>query len=62
MTPTPHPRSDRPETGRMLLRAGDRSLDLVSGDVVAMEVGLTHAADAQVDTAFLLTIVEGGLR
>lgn len=49
-------------SGRMVLRAGDRSLELVSGDVVAMEAGLTHAADAQEDTAFLLTIVEGGSR
>jgi quercetin dioxygenase-like cupin family protein len=49
-------------SGRMTLRVGDRSLDLVSGDVVAMEAGLAHAADAQEDTAFLLTIVEGGPR
>ena len=47
-------------SGRMRLRARDRSLELVSGDVVAMEAGLTHAAEAQEDTAFLLTIVEGG--
>jgi hypothetical protein len=46
----------------MTLRVGDRSLDLGSGDVVAMEAGLAHADDAQEDTAFLLTIVEGGPR
>ena len=49
-------------SGRMTFRAGDRSLDLASGDLVAMEAGLAHAAEAQEDTAFLLTIVEGGAR
>lgn len=41
-------------SGRMTLRAGDRALDLVSGDVVSMEAALAHAADAQDDTVFLL--------
>jgi quercetin dioxygenase-like cupin family protein len=46
--------------GRMVLRVGDRSLDLGPGDVVSMQPGLTHAAEATVDSAFLLTLVETG--
>ena len=42
----------------MVLRVGDRSLDLEPGEIVTMEPGLTHAGEAAVDTAFLLTLVE----
>lgn len=45
-------------SGRMILRVGDRSLDLGPGEVVTMEPGLTHAGEAKADTAFLLTLVE----
>ena len=47
-------------SGRMVVRVGDRSLDLGPGEVVTMEPGLTHAGEARADTAFLLTLVEGG--
>ena len=49
-------------SGRMTFRLGDRSFDLVSGDVVAMEARLAHEAEAREDSAFLLTIIEGGSR
>ena len=42
----------------MVLRVGDRSLDLGPGEVVTMEAGLTHSGEARADTAFLLTLVE----
>ena len=45
-------------SGRMVLRVGDRSLDLGPGEVVTMEAGLTHSGEARADTAFLLTLVE----
>jgi quercetin dioxygenase-like cupin family protein len=44
--------------GRMVLRADERSLDLAPGDVVTLEAGLPHAAEAVDDAVFLLTIVE----
>jgi quercetin dioxygenase-like cupin family protein len=47
-------------SGRMIVRFGDRSLELGPGEVVTMEPGLTHAGEARADTAFLLTLVEGG--
>ena len=47
-------------SGRMAVRVGDRSLELGSGEVLTMEPGLTHAGEARADTAFLLTLVEGG--
>jgi quercetin dioxygenase-like cupin family protein len=46
-------------SGRMVVRVGDRSLELGPGEVVTMEPGLTHAGEARADTAFLLTLVEG---
>jgi len=46
-------------SGRMVLRAGERPLELGPGDVVTMEAGLAHAAEALADTAFLLTLAEG---
>ena len=48
-------------SGGMVLRIGDRSLELGPGDVVTMEPGLTHAGEALSDTAFLLTLVEAGV-
>lgn len=47
-------------TGRLILRVGDRSLELGPGEVVTMEPRLTHAAEARSDTAFLLTLAETG--
>ena len=49
-------------SGRMALRAGDRSLELGPGEVVIMEPGLRHAAEARADTAFLLTVAADGSR
>lgn len=49
-------------SGRMVLRLGERSLELGPGDVVTMEPGLAHAGEARADTAFLLTRVEDGSR
>jgi quercetin dioxygenase-like cupin family protein len=45
-------------SGRMMLRAAGQALELGSGDVVTMEAGLVHAAEALTDTVFLLTLVE----
>jgi quercetin dioxygenase-like cupin family protein len=45
-------------SGRMTLRVDDRPLELGPGDVVTMEAGLTHSAEALADTAFLLTLAE----
>lgn len=45
-------------SGGMVLRIGDRSLELAPGDVVTMKPGLIHAGEALADTAFLLTLVE----
>lgn len=45
-------------SGRMRLRAAGQVLELGSGDVVTMEAGLAHAAEALADTVFLLTIAE----
>jgi len=47
-------------SGLMIVRVGDRSLELEAGDVVTMEPDLTHACEARADTAFLLTLVEDG--
>ena len=47
-------------SGGMVVHVSDRSLELGPGDVVTMEPGLTHAGEARADTAFLLTLVEGG--
>jgi quercetin dioxygenase-like cupin family protein len=47
-------------SGRMHLRAGDRTLELGPGDLVAMEPGLPHAVEALADTTFLLTLAEAG--
>jgi quercetin dioxygenase-like cupin family protein len=47
-------------SGRMVVRVGDRSLELGPGEIVTMEPGLAHAGEAHADTAFLLTLVEGG--
>jgi len=47
-------------SGAMVLQAGDRSLELGPGDLVAMEPGLRHAGEARADTALLLTLVEPG--
>ncbi|HVR71653.1 MAG TPA: cupin domain-containing protein [Vicinamibacteria bacterium] len=47
-------------SGRMVVRVGDRSLELGPGDVVTMEARLAHAAEARADTVFLLTLVEDG--
>ena len=49
-------------SGRMVLWAGDRSIDLGPGDVVTMEAGLSHAGEAQEDTVFLLTLAQGDRR
>jgi quercetin dioxygenase-like cupin family protein len=48
--------------GRMVLRVGDRSLELGPGDVVTMEPGLRHAGEARADTGFLLTLLETSRR
>jgi quercetin dioxygenase-like cupin family protein len=45
-------------SGHLILRAGDRLLEMGPGEVVTMEPRLTHAAEARSDTAFLLTLVE----
>ena len=45
-------------SGQMILRVGDRRLELGPGDVVSMEPGLAHAGEAKMDTAFLLTLLE----
>ncbi len=47
-------------SGRMVVRVGDRSLELGPGEVVTMEARLAHAAEARADTVFLLTLVEDG--
>ena len=47
-------------SGRLALRLDERQLELGSGDLVTMEAGLPHAGQALSDTAFLLTLVEGG--
>lgn len=49
-------------SGQMVLRLGERALELGPGDVVTMEPGLAHAGEARADTAFLLTLVEDGTR
>lgn len=49
-------------SGRMVLRMDGRPLELGPADVVTMEPGLAHAAEALADTAFLLTLVENGAR
>jgi quercetin dioxygenase-like cupin family protein len=46
--------------GRLMVRVGDRSLELGPGEVVTMEPRLTHAAEARSDTALLLTLSEAG--
>jgi quercetin dioxygenase-like cupin family protein len=45
-------------SGRMVLRVGDPPLELGPGDVVSMEAGLAHSAEALADTVFLLTLAE----
>ena len=52
----PAPTTLQVVSGRMALRAGERTLTLGPGDVVTMEAGLPHAGEALEDTAFLLTI------
>ena len=47
-------------SGRLMVRVGDRSLELGPGEIVTMEPRLTHAAEARVDTAVLLTLAEAG--
>lgn len=45
-------------SGRLIVRVGDRLLELGPGEVVTMEPRLTHAAEARSDTALLLTLAE----
>lgn len=45
-------------SGRMVLRVGDSPLEMGPGDLVTMEAGLTHSAEALADTVFLLTLAE----
>jgi len=49
-------------SGEMVVRVGDRSLELGPGEVVTMEPSLTQAGEARADTAFRLTLVEDGSR
>jgi quercetin dioxygenase-like cupin family protein len=46
-------------SGRLALRAAGEPLELGPGDVVVMEAGLAHAAEALADSVFLLTLAEG---
>jgi quercetin dioxygenase-like cupin family protein len=52
----PSPATVHVLSGRMDFRLGERSIDLGPGDVIAMEAGLPHAAEAREDTTFLLTL------
>ena len=47
-------------SGRLIVRVADRSFELGPGEIVTMEPRLTHAAEARLDTAFLLTLAEAG--
>jgi quercetin dioxygenase-like cupin family protein len=46
-------------SGRMILRVADGPVELGPGDIVTMEAGLAHTAEALADTIFLLTLAEG---
>jgi quercetin dioxygenase-like cupin family protein len=46
-------------SGRMILRVADGPVELGPGDIVTMEAGLAHTAEALADTIFLLTLTEG---